>query len=70
MLDDHWRKAVAAVGDFGHRPSLSSALPPGYPVKLTKPKRNITAFGFVKRPVTRVTEEQWITNVRGPSLFA
>ena len=35
VLDDHWRKAVAAVGDFSHRPSLSSAWLPGYPVILT-----------------------------------
>jgi hypothetical protein len=37
MLDDHRRKAVAAVRDFGHRTSLPWALSPGYPVKLTKP---------------------------------
>src|SRR5215472_17048318 len=37
MLDDHRWKAVATVGYFSHRPSLSSASPPGYPVKLTKP---------------------------------
>jgi len=37
MLDDHRRKAVAAVGDFSHRASLPSASLPGYPVNLTKP---------------------------------
>jgi hypothetical protein len=35
MLDDHRRKAVAAIGDFGHRASLPSASPPGYSVILT-----------------------------------
>src|SRR6516164_6096236 len=39
MLDDHRRKAVLAVGDFGHRASLPSASLPDYPVKLTKPRR-------------------------------
>lgn len=29
-------------------------------------ERNIAAFGFVKRPVTSTTEEQWIANVQGP----
>jgi hypothetical protein len=36
MLDDRWRKAVAAIGDFGHRASLPSDLLPSYPVTLTK----------------------------------
>ena len=31
MLDDHWRKAVAAIGNFSHRASLSSVSLPGYP---------------------------------------
>jgi hypothetical protein len=31
MLDDRWRKAVAAVGNFSHRASLPSASLPGYP---------------------------------------
>src|SRR5499427_8998270 len=39
MLDDHWRKAVAAVGDFSHRASLSAASLRSYPVILTKPGR-------------------------------
>ena len=38
MLDDHRRKAVAAIGDFGHRASLPSASFPSYPVTLTKPR--------------------------------
>src|SRR5215831_14321578 len=36
MLDDHRRKAVAAVGDFSHRTSLpvvSASEPSGYPDK-------------------------------------
>jgi|SRR6516162_8223313 len=37
MLDDHRRKAVAAVRDFGHRASLSLASLAGYPVILTSP---------------------------------
>ncbi len=37
MLDDHRGKAVAAIGDFGHRASLPSASLPSYPVTLTKP---------------------------------
>jgi hypothetical protein len=37
MLDDHRRKAVAAVGYFSHRASLPSAALLGYPVILTKP---------------------------------
>jgi hypothetical protein len=36
MLDDRWRKAVAAIGDFGHHASLPSDLLPSYPVTLTK----------------------------------
>ena len=36
MLDDYWRKAVAAVGYFGHAPAYRAALL-GYPVILTKP---------------------------------
>src|SRR3984893_18138912 len=39
MLDDHRGKAVAAIGDFGHRASLPSASLPSYPVTLTKPER-------------------------------
>src|SRR5262245_9581575 len=37
MLDDRWRKAVAAVGDFSHRASLPSAPLPTYRVTLTTP---------------------------------
>ena len=37
MLNDHRRKAVAAVGDFGHRVSVPAAAPPSYLVILTKP---------------------------------
>src|SRR5215831_15006181 len=37
MLDDRWRKAVAAVGDFSHRASLPSAPLPSYRVTLTTP---------------------------------
>jgi hypothetical protein len=43
MLDDHWWKSVAAVGDFSHRASLSAASLPSYPVILTKPQE---AFGI------------------------
>ena len=39
MLDDHRRKAVTAVGDFGHRASLPSAALPSYPITLTKPTK-------------------------------
>src|SRR6516162_7580897 len=39
MLDDHRRKAVAAVGYFSHRGSLPMVSPPSYPVILTKPGR-------------------------------
>jgi hypothetical protein len=39
MLDDHRRKAVAAVGDFGHRASLPSASFPSYPVNVNLTKR-------------------------------
>jgi len=39
MLDDHRRKAVATIEDFGHRASLPSASLPSYPVTLTKPRR-------------------------------
>ena len=42
MLDDRWRKAVAAIGDFSHPPSLPLALLPRYPVTLTKPSNYIT----------------------------
>jgi hypothetical protein len=38
MLNDHRRKAVAAVGDFGHRVSVPAAAPPNYLVILTKPE--------------------------------
>src|SRR6516165_297514 len=41
MLDDHRRKAVATIGDFGHRASLPSASLPSHPVTLTKRKRLI-----------------------------
>jgi hypothetical protein len=41
MLDDHRRKAVAAVGDFGHRASLPSASLPSYSVTLTKPREQL-----------------------------
>jgi hypothetical protein len=34
MLDDRWRKAMAAIGDISHRASLSSASLPGYLVIL------------------------------------
>src|SRR5437870_4192221 len=37
MLDDHRRKAVATIEDFGHRASLPSASLPSYPVTLTRP---------------------------------
>jgi hypothetical protein len=37
MLDDPWRKAVAAVGYFNHRARLPSAALLGYSVILTKP---------------------------------
>jgi hypothetical protein len=44
MLGDHRRKAVAAIGDFGHRASLPAASLPSYPVTLTKsPRRRATA---------------------------
>ena len=36
-LDDHRRKAVAAVGYFSHRGSLPMVSPSSYPVILTKP---------------------------------
>ncbi|MGB6325878.1 MAG: hypothetical protein WBG11_08910 [Methylocella sp.] len=29
-------------------------------------QRNIVAFGFVKRPIDSITEEEWIADVRGP----
>src|SRR6516225_4633706 len=45
MLDDRWRKPVAAVGDFGHRASLPSASLPNYPVKLTQPPRFLPRTG-------------------------
>ncbi len=32
-------------------------------------KRNIAAFGFVKRPMDCITAEKWIAGVRGPLLF-
>jgi hypothetical protein len=32
-------------------------------------KRNIAAFGFMKRPMNCITEEEWIPDVRGPILF-
>ena len=41
VLDDQRRKAVAAVGNFSHRPSLSAVSPPSYPVILTKPYQRI-----------------------------
>jgi hypothetical protein len=44
MLDDHRRKAVAAVGDFSHRASLPSASLPSYPVTLTKPHDLLDPF--------------------------
>jgi len=37
MLDDHRRKAVAAVRNFSHRTSLSAASLSSYPVILTTP---------------------------------
>jgi hypothetical protein len=37
MLNDHRRKAVAAVGDFSHCLSLPVVSPPNYPVILTIP---------------------------------
>ena len=33
-LDDHRRKAVAAVGDLSHPASLPTVAPPSYPVIL------------------------------------
>src|SRR5271169_4266355 len=39
MLGDRGGKAMAAIGDFGHRASLPSAALPSYPVTLTKPRR-------------------------------
>jgi len=32
-------------------------------------KRNIGAFGFVKRPMDCITQEKWIANVRGSRAF-
>src|SRR5262245_13391512 len=46
MLDDHRRKAVAAVGDFGDRASLASASLPSYPVTLTKPTGRVRPGSF------------------------
>jgi hypothetical protein len=43
MLDDHRRKAVAAVGDFSHRASLPSAS------LLTKPTGMFGSAVFVER---------------------
>ena len=37
MLDDHRRKAVAAVRYFSHHDSLPRVSPPSYPVILTRP---------------------------------
>src|SRR6516165_7134480 len=45
MLDDHRRKAVAAIGDFGHRASLPAASLRSYPVTLTRPMQAIFDFG-------------------------
>jgi hypothetical protein len=62
MLDDRWRKAVAAVGDFSHRASLPSASLPSYLVTLTKPagaffvtraKSNIDAHRVYSAPTDR-----------------
>ena len=39
MLDNHRRKAVAAVRDFSHRASVAPAWLLSYPVTLTKPPR-------------------------------
>ena len=41
MLDDHRRKAVAAIGDSDHRASLPSALLPSHAVTQTKPRRHL-----------------------------
>ena len=45
MLDDYRRKAVAAIGDFGHRASLPAASLRSYPVTLTRPMQAIFDFG-------------------------
>src|SRR5271167_1914103 len=51
MLDDHRRKAVAAVGYLSHRASLPMVSPPSYPVILTKPARGMFQPGMeAKRP--------------------
>jgi hypothetical protein len=44
MLDDHRGKAVAAIGDFGHRASLPSASLPSYTVTLTTPSHALSEF--------------------------
>jgi hypothetical protein len=32
-------------------------------------KRNIAAFGLMNRPMNCITEEEWIPDIRGPTLF-
>jgi hypothetical protein len=57
VLDDHRRKAVAAIRDFSHRHRLLSASLPSYTVTLTMPSKGMyvterSATGF------RVREQQ------------
>jgi hypothetical protein len=33
-------------------------------------QRNISAFGFMNRPMGCATEEEWIADVRGPVRFS
>jgi hypothetical protein len=50
MLDDRWRKAVAAVGNFSHRVRLLSASLAGYPGYPDKALgRAVFAGGFTRQ---------------------
>ena len=46
MLDDRRWKAVPAIGNFGDRASLPSALLASYPVTLTTPLHRIRHYGL------------------------
>src|SRR5215831_3503124 len=65
MLDDRWRKAVSAVGDFSHRASLPSASLPSYPITLTKPN---VLLGKVPCPSDGIDCNRSL-KIQGPSII-
>ena len=60
MLDDHRRKAVAAVGDFSHRTSLPVVSLPSHPVILTKQPEALRRVGLNRRRRRVMRVPEWI----------